>query len=134
MLTYKEFSVEFMEQVLKIYEKAGWKAYLEDGDKLERAYRNSLYILGAFEDTKLVGFIRCVGDGEHIIYVEDLIVDLEFKRRGIGRTLLQKAMEKYASVRMFTLITDAGDAVSNAFYKSVGMSVCMDGGLKGYYR
>lgn len=61
----------------------------------------------------LAGFIRCVGDGEHIVYVQDLIVDVEYKRQGIGRTLIDKAVDKFSSVRMFTLITDSADEVSN---------------------
>lgn len=132
MITYKEFGTERMGEVMKIYERAGWSAYLNDHGKLVRAFENSLYILGAFEDAKLVGFIRCVGDGEHILYVQDLIVDVEFKRRGIGKALLQKAMEKYEDVRMFTLITDAGDEHANAFYQTVGMRNYADSGIAGY--
>ncbi len=132
MIAYKEFGTERMCEVVKIYERAGWSAYLNDHEKLVRAFENSLYILGAFEDAKLVGFIRCVGDGEHILYVQDLIVDVEFKRRGIGKALLQKAMEEYGDVRMFTLITDAGDEHANAFYHAVGMRSYVDSGIAGY--
>lgn len=134
MITYKEFGTERINEVVKIYERAGWSAYLSDHEKLVRAFENSLYILGAFEETRLVGFIRCVGDGEHILYVQDLIVDVEFKRRGIGKALLQKVMERYADVRMFTLITDAGDEQANAFYQAVGMKTYMDSGVAGYMR
>lgn len=132
MIIYKEFGTRRMDEVVKIYERAGWSAYLNDREKLVRAFENSLYILGAFEDARLVGFVRCVGDGEHILYVQDLIVDEEFKRRGVGKALLQKAMEKYANVRMFTLITDAGDEQANAFYHAVGMRSYADSGIAGY--
>ncbi|MBQ9120113.1 MAG: GNAT family N-acetyltransferase [Lachnospiraceae bacterium] len=133
-MEYKEFRTERMQDVYGLYERAGWKAYLGDRDKLFRTLKQSLYILGAFKGARLVGFIRCVGDGEHIVYVQDLIVDTEFKRQKIGKTLLKMAMEKYADVRMFTLLTDAQDEESNAFYRAVGMKTCEEHGLRGYFR
>ena len=134
MITYREFDADYIDEVIKIYEKAGWLAYLGDKEKLIRTFNNSLYILGAFEENKLLGFIRCVGDGEHIVYVQDLIVDVEYKRRGIGRELIEKVMNKYAHVRMFTLITDSADEVSNSFYKAIGLNKYNDNGLIGYFR
>lgn len=134
MITYKEFNAELIDEVLQIYENAGWYAYLGDDEKLTRAFNNSLYILGAFDNEKLVGFIRCVGDGEHIVYIQDIIVDVEYKRQGIGRTLLSKIMEKYAHVRMVTLITDANDEVSNAFYRANKMHTYQANNIEGYLK
>lgn len=134
MITYREFDADYIDEVIKIYEKAGWLAYLGDKEKLIRTFNNSLYILGAFEENNLLGFIRCVGDGEHIVYVQDLIVDVEYKRKGIGRELIEKVMKKYAHVRMFTLITDSADEVSNSFYKAIGLNKYNDNGLIGYFR
>lgn len=37
-----------------------------------------------------------------------------------------------ANVRMFTLITDAGDEQANAFYHAVGMRSYADSGIAGY--
>ena len=134
MITYREFCADHMAEVLKIYESAGWTAYLKDDEKLTRAFKNSLYILGAFDGENLIGFVRCVGDGEHIVYVQDLIVDVEHKRQGIGQALLAKSMEKYADVRMFTLLTDVSDEVSNAFYRANKMLPYGECSLIGYVR
>jgi len=60
---------------------------LQDDGKLMRAFDNSMYLLGAFEGDKLVGFVRCVGDGEHILVVQDLIVEPEHQKQGIGTHL-----------------------------------------------
>lgn len=134
MITYREFGVDCIDEVIKIYEKAGWLAYLGDKEKLIRTFDNSLYILGAFDESNLIGFIRCVGDGEHIVYVQDLIVDVEYKRRGIGRELMDKVMNKFMNVRMLTLITDAVDENSNSFYKAIGLKKYDDNGWLGYFR
>ena len=75
MITYKEIDSTYLERIKEIYEAEGWMAYLNNDDKLKSALDHSLYILGAFEDDKLVGFIRCLGDGEHAVTIQDLIID-----------------------------------------------------------
>ncbi len=132
MIVYREFSVEELPQVLKLYENAGWTAYLGDTEQLERALRNSLCVIGAFDGPCLAGFVRCVGDGEHILYVQDLIVDPPYKRRGIGGALLRGARERYAGVRMFCLSTDAVDPDSNSFYAAMDMKRYETAGIAGY--
>ena len=119
---YRDFRGEFMDQVLEIYSENGWTEYLRDRDRVLRAFRNSLLILGAFREGKLVGFVRCVGDGETVVYVQDLIVRPAFRRQGIGSELMRRVSDRYPDVRQFLLITDENDAVSNAFYRAIGMT------------
>ena len=59
---------------------------------------------------------------------------MEHKRQGIGQALLAKSMEKYADVRMFTLLTDVSDEVSNAFYRANKMLPYGECSLIGYVR
>lgn len=134
MISYHEFDTSLLPQVLELYQDAGWRTYLGDEEKLRRALENSLYLLGAFSSGRLVGMIRCIGDGEHILYVQDLVVHSGSRRQGIGAALLRHAMEHYAHVRMFTLITDAADPVDNAFYAAMGMKPYSQAGLTGYLR
>ena len=112
---------EYLEDIKKIYKSANWSAYLEDDEKLKRAFKNSIYLLGAFEQNKLIGFIRCLGDGEHIVIVQDLIVDSDYYRQRIGTNLFKAVSEKYKDVRSFCLFTDIHDIRDNEFYKSLGM-------------
>ena len=121
-ISYRVFGVELIDQVINIYEKNGWIAYLNDLEKLKRAYENSMYVFGAFDDDSLVGFIRCVGDGEHIIFIQDLIVDPDYYRKGIGKKLYSLASNHFKDVRTFLLITDADDTRSNSFYQAMGMT------------
>ena len=127
MLTYREFGAECLAEVQEIYAACGWTSYLGDEEKLRRALGRSLFLLGAFEDGALVGFVRCVGDGEHILYVQDLIVKPDMQRKGIGRELMRRTSERFSHVRQFLLITDAADAVSNAFYPAIGLKTTLGG-------
>lgn len=134
MITYQEFSIEELFRVKEIYEAEGWMSYLKDDDKLYRAFQNSLYILGAYDGEKLVGFVRCVGDGEHILLVQDLIVDRAYQKQGIGSTLFKKVWDRYADVRMFQVVTDISDPVDNHFYQSFGMKKLEQGEMVSYFR
>ena len=119
MITYKEIDSTYLGRIKEIYEAEGWMAYLNDDEKLRRAFDNSLYILGAFEGDKLVGFIRCLGDGEHAVMIQDLIIDKEHQRQKLGTTLMNKIFEKYATVRFVQVNTDLEDERDNAFYKAM---------------
>ena len=134
MINYKEFDSSKIEEVKMIYKKESWNAYLKDDDKLIRSFNNSLYILGAFDEEKLVGFIRCVGDGEHILMVQDLIVMQEYQKKGIGTHLFKTIMDKSSKVRMFMVITDIEDVVDNKFYKSFKLEKLEDMNMIGYIR
>lgn len=134
MITYKEFGAELLEEVKAIYASESWTAYLKDDEKLKRAFDNSLYILGAFGGDRLVGFVRCVGDGEHILLVQDLIVHPKYQRQKIGTTLFRMVWDKYADVRMFQVNTDMEDERDNRFYQSFGMKKLEEGSMVSYYR
>ena len=84
MITYKEFDTPLLEEVKEIYRSVYWQSYLQDDEKLKRAFDKSLNLLGAFDGEELVGFVRCVGDGEHIVLVQDLAVRPEYQKRRIG--------------------------------------------------
>ena len=83
---------------------------------------------------KLVGLIRCVGDGEHIVLVQDLIVDRAWRRQGVGSQLFRAVWEKYRTVRMFQVVTDIEDEADNRFYRSFGMKPLADGNMISYFR
>ncbi|WP_206871492.1 GNAT family N-acetyltransferase [Clostridium zeae] len=134
MIGYKEIDSSMIESIKDIYKKESWNAYLKDDEKLIRAFDNSLYILGAFDECKLIGFIRCVGDGEHILIVQDLIVEPEYQKNGIGTYLFKTIMEKYSKVRMFMVVTDIEDIVDNKFYQSFKLKKLADMNMVGYIR
>jgi len=134
MISYKEFDSSMIESIKDIYRKESWNTYLKNDEKLARAFDNSLYILGAFDDSKLIGFVRCVGDGEHILLVQDLIVDPEYQKKGIGTYLFSTIMDKYSEVRMFIVVTDIEDVVDNKFYKSFNLKKLEDKNMIGYIR
>ena len=132
MLTYAEFDAARIDEALAIYEDSGWVLYLANRPKLARAFERSLICLGAFECGRLAGFIRCSGDGEYTVNIEDLIVHSAFRRRGIASTLVRMICERYRDIDMLTLITDINDPVANEFYRSLGFQSYERKALIGY--
>ena len=134
MIEYKEFGLEEFERIKEIYQGEGWSAYLHDDEALKRAFDKSLYCLGAYAENKLIGFVRSVGDGEHIVLVQDLIVEADYQRRKIGTTLLKHVWDRYINVRMFQVNTDIEDERDNQFYRSFGMKPISEGNMISYFR
>lgn len=75
-----------------------------------------------------------MGDGEHILVVQDLIVAKAYQKQGIGTKLFKMIWDKYSRVRMFQVVTDLTDEVDNHFYQSFGMKPLAKGHMISYYR
>lgn len=112
-------------EILSLYKSVGWTNYTEHPDWLRQAFENSLYIAGAYQDDRLVGIIRAVGDGATILYIQDLLILPEKQHQGIGTALLTTVLEKYAHVYQKILLTDNTEKTI-AFYRKLGFSPVQD--------
>jgi len=121
------------EDLLKLYKDAKWLAYTNNPDLLQQAISNSLYVLTAWENERLLGLIRLVGDGLTIVYIQDILVLKSHKRRKIGTTLLQKALEKYKNIRQKVLLTDDNEE-TRGFYEALGFTSCDKGQLVAFVK
>lgn len=121
----KEYNKYNEEEILNLYEQVGWKNYVDNPVMLRDAYKNSLKILGAYENEKLLGIIRTVGDGCSIVYIQDILVLPEYQRQGIGKALLNEILEIYKNVYQKVLLTDNTERTIS-FYKSLGFTMDTD--------
>lgn len=113
---YENFNFD---EIMGLYESVGWTNYTKNPQMVRDAFKNSLKILGAFDGETLVGFVRAVGDGCSILYIQDIIVHPVYQRKGIGKELLSKMLELYSDVYQKILCTDDTEKTNN-FYKSLG--------------
>lgn len=116
----KEDIIPETEELLKLYNDAQWSAYTNDSYRLKNAFRNSLKVFTVWDTDKLIGLIRVVGDGQTIIYIQDILILKKYQKQGIGSTLLKMILERYKSVRQVVLMTDNTEKTIN-FYKKNGM-------------
>ena len=129
----KEYQTYNDQEIIDLYQSVGWTNYTNCPEMLEKAYKNSLCILGAFEKEKLIGVVRVVGDGISIVFVQDILVLPEYQRQGVGFALIRAVLEKYASVYQVELLTDSTEK-SKAFYSSVGLVPVSKLGCSAYIR
>ena len=129
----REYGNFQLEEITNLYQSVGWTKYLERISVLEDAYAHSLCVIGAYDNEKLVGIIRAVGDGLTIVFIQDIIIQPEYQRKGIGTKLLKAVMDKYSDVYQMELLTDNTEK-TKAFYRSVGFSASDDMGCVAFIR
>ncbi len=127
---YREYREE---EILRLYQAAGWKAYTEDPEALRRGFEGSLLVLAAYDREELLGIIRAVGDGSTIVFIQDVLVCPERRRQGIGTALIKAVLERYPDVRQIELTTD-NEPETKAFYRSLGFSEISEIGCTGFMK
>lgn len=121
VLTYETAACPAPEELVSLYNAVGWAAYTRDPVRLAAAVSASLAVVTARQDGELIGLARVVGDGQTIVYLQDILIRPTHQRRGIGRELFQRVFAPYSDVRQKVLITD-DEASQHAFYESMGFT------------
>lgn len=80
-----------LEEYLGIRKAVNWKRLSDT--QARKVISNSLYMVGAYHEDRLVGMGRIVGDGAVICYVQDLIVLPEYQKKGVGSAILNKLID-----------------------------------------
>lgn len=119
MIHYANITRFNMAEIFDLYAQVGWTNYTSQTEMLARALENSLYILAAFDDSRLVGLIRCVGDGVSILFIQDLLVLPGYQRQGIGRALLSQCLTAFTDCYQIHLLTEISEK-TQGFYEAMG--------------
>ena len=122
-----------LDQLINLYTSLGWSSYTQNPQQLQKAVANSLFAIGAYDQNQLVGLIRVVGDGLTIIYIQDLLVNPAYQRRGIGTKLINRVLKKYNSVRQKVLLTE-NTVKTRRFYESCNFNSCDKYNLIAFYK
>ena len=111
------------DQLLGLYDSVGWAAYttVKRRSELQKAIRNSTYVVTAWSGSTLVGLVRGLSDDVSIFYLQDILVRPEFHRRGIGKQLMARCLDRYKHVRSKVLLTD-DEEKQLRFYESAGFT------------
>ncbi len=85
-------------------------------------------MLVAYDDKKPVGLAiaakQLKPDGEHWLYVDELGVRPDYRKRGIGRSLMEELLKiaKKWNLDELWLGTEPENDAANHFYRSLGLS------------
>jgi GNAT superfamily N-acetyltransferase len=80
-----------------LYESVGWGSY--DKDITQRALDNTFYSVSVYEEDRIIGFGRIIGDTICFLYIQDIMVMPEYQGKQIGTMIMNKLLEKVNSVR-----------------------------------
>ena len=105
-----------IKQLEELYNDVGWSAYTQDLEVLKQAILQSLDVITVWNDDKLVGLIRAIGDGLTIVYIQDILVLNAYQNKGIASELLQRILNKYKNVRQKVLLTEEASGVRSLSY------------------
>ncbi|EGP70151.1 GNAT family N-acetyltransferase [Streptococcus mitis] len=122
MITIKKQEIVKLEDVLHLYQAAGWTNYTNQPQMLEQALSHSLVIYLALDGDAVVGLIRLVGDGFSSVLVQDLIVLPSYQRQGIGSALMKEALEDYKDTYQVQLVTEETEK-NLGFYRFMGFEI-----------
>ncbi len=116
-LDYSITSDEFLEMVQSV----GWKTY--SVEQVEKALKNTMYMVKASVDGKLAGIGRVVGDYSIVCILSDICVKPEFQGLGIGlkiTTELKRLIESNVKDGEKMQIELTPTAGNEGFYEKAG--------------
>ena len=133
MIHFKEIDSGLIDNIKGLFRSEGWSAYLDDDLKLKRAFDNSLYILGVFDDKELMG----LSDALVTVNMRSL-----FRILSLTTNISSKVLENYLCIESLKNISPSDGFKSilifrikgNSFYHSLGMRTLEQAGIISFCR
>lgn len=113
-----------------LYDSVGWGAY--DKKITQKAMRNTYYSVSIYDDKKIIGYGRLIGDGICFMYIQDVMVIPEYQKRKIGTLIMEKLISKIKEIekRNPDMRTYLGASKGKEkFYERFGFITRIDAGL-----
>ncbi len=73
-------------------DKVGWGT--RDANIIEEALNNTLYSVSVYDNDKIVGYGRLIGDKTIFIYIQDIMVVPEYQGQRIGTQIMNALLRK----------------------------------------
>lgn len=70
-----------------------------ENDIIEEALKNTLYSLCVYDDSKLIGYGRIIGDKTIFLYIQDIIVIPEYQNKHIGTEIMNNLLKQINEYR-----------------------------------
>ena len=96
MINIKE-NIKNVEEFNLLYDDVGWGAY--DDNITQKALDNTFYSVSAYDDNKIVGYGRIIGDTICFLYIQDIMVKPEYQGNKIGTMIMNKLLEKINEIK-----------------------------------
>jgi N-acetylglutamate synthase-like GNAT family acetyltransferase len=107
-----------LDQLLVLFQRNAFWAQDRKKADVERAIQVSNSVVSIWDDQRLIGFGRATSDTVYRAVIWDIVVDLEYRRQGLGRKLVEtliSAPELCQVERVYLFTTH-----QKAFYERIG--------------
>lgn len=118
----RQFVEKDFSSVQRLYEKEGWMTFIKRKEDSLKAWKSSSISLVATDGEIIVGLVRALTDGEITTYIAEIIIDMDYRGKGIGAALLDACHNLYPHTRLDLLSTEGADEFyeNNKFRKTTG--------------
>jgi GNAT superfamily N-acetyltransferase len=106
--------------VRAFFKRCQWYDWFTLAD-VEHYLRKALYVATAWHGQKVVGFAALMGDGRNDVFLDSLVVDYSYQRRGIGTVLMEMTLAKVKELRPYHFQAQVCDKQTERFYKHFGL-------------
>jgi predicted GNAT family N-acyltransferase len=117
-LDYRFDDLSPIDEVLRLYRQTGWTAK-RSPEMVERMLRQTPVLLTVWDGERLVGFARVITDDIYRAFIEDVIVDADYRGRGVGKQIMQALIQRLDHIEEVVLNCN-DDLVT--FYESLGFN------------
>ena len=97
MILIKE-NVNSVEEFNYLYDAVGWGSY--DEKVSEKALANTMCSVSVYDDDKIIGYGRIIGDGICFLYIHDVMVLPSYQNKKIGTLIMNKLLEKIQQIKL----------------------------------
>ena len=129
MIKYSEEKIS-VENFNYLNEKVGWGK--RDNIVVKEALDNTLYSITVYDEKKVIGYGRIIGDKTIFLYIQDIIVIPEYQGNKIGTEIMNLLLEKINEYKKINpaIRTYIGSSLGReSFYKKFGFKTRKEAGL-----
>lgn len=112
-------------QLHQLFLSAGWASSAETPEILKnfnKPFVNSTLVISAWDNDKLVGVVRVLSDKIIRSTVYDLVIDPQYKNKGIGKELIKRCIEHFPNSEWLISTT----AKTAGYYEQLGFKISKD--------
>ncbi|MBE6160991.1 MAG: GNAT family N-acetyltransferase [Firmicutes bacterium] len=123
-------NVKNIDEFNLLYDAVGWGAY--DDSITKKALDNTYYSVSVYDEDKIIGYGRLIGDTICFMYIHDVMVLPEYQNQKIGTLIMNKLMDKVQELKKANpdmRIYLGASKGKEDFYKHFGFIERKDAGL-----
>lgn len=80
-----------------LYDKVGWGHW--DENISQKALDNTFYSVTVYDNEKVIGYGRIIGDTICFLYIQDIMVIPEYQSKKIGTMIMNKLLDKINDIK-----------------------------------